>query len=138
MDRQTLEEIVQKNLDEALKTLAELVRIKSTAGDPVTVRNDNVRNDNGQDQNSSDGKPDMEVYPFGQGVQDAFSYMLAKAEECGFQTCDVDHYGGHIEWKCRKAKAGNMDHIPAISRTAISGAAERWMTRDRLSRISMR
>ena len=99
MDRQTLEEIVQKNLDEALKTLAELVRIKSTAGDPVTVRNDNVRNDNGQDQNSSDGKPDMEVYPFGQGVQDAFSYMLAKAEECGFQTCDVDHYGGHIEWK---------------------------------------
>ena len=75
-----IREWLEKNKEEAVKTLAELIRFKSPVSDPV--------------QN-----PDGETYPFGQGVQDAFAYTLAKAEELGFDTCDVDHYGGHIEWK---------------------------------------
>jgi DNA-binding MurR/RpiR family transcriptional regulator len=40
--------------------LQELIRIKSPAGDPVQTA-------------------EGDVYPFGQGVQDAFAYMLSKA-----------------------------------------------------------
>lgn len=36
--------------------------------------------------------------PFGKGVADAFSYMLRKAEMDGFETENVDNYGGHIEF----------------------------------------
>lgn len=75
-----IKEFLEKNKKEALETLSELIKFKSPAGDPVQTA-------------------EGEVYPFGQGVQDAFAYMLAKAEELGFDTCDVDHYGGHIEWK---------------------------------------
>ena len=86
---QKIEELLEKNKEEAVKTLAELIRFKSPAGDPVK---------------SEDG----EVYPFGQGVQDAFAYTMAKAEEMGFESCDVDHYGGHIEWKGEKpAESGD-------------------------------
>ena len=46
---QKIEELLEKNKEEAVKTLAELIRFKSPAGDPVK---------------SEDG----EVYPFGQGV----------------------------------------------------------------------
>ncbi|MBN7774293.1 dipeptidase PepV [Clostridium aminobutyricum] len=36
--------------------------------------------------------------PFGKGVAEAFAYMLKKAEEDGFETENIDHYGGHIEF----------------------------------------
>jgi dipeptidase, putative len=36
--------------------------------------------------------------PFGEEVDRAFKYMLAKAESDGFETFDADGYGGHIEW----------------------------------------
>ena len=75
-----IEDCLKKNEDEAIQTLKSLISINSVGGGPVT------------------GK-DGEAYPFGQGVQDAFAFMLKKAEECGFDVCDVDHYGGHIEWK---------------------------------------
>ena len=79
MDKK-IEECLNANREDAVKTLQELIRIKSPAGDPVQTA-------------------EGETYPFGQGVQDAFAYMLSKAEEYGFDVCDVDHYGGHIEWK---------------------------------------
>lgn len=36
--------------------------------------------------------------PFGRGVAEAFDYMLKKAEKDGFDTENVDNYGGHIEF----------------------------------------
>lgn len=67
-------------MDEAVQTLKSLISVKSVAGEAVK---------------SEDG----EVYPFGQGVHDVFMLALEKGGELGFDTCDVDQYGGHIEWK---------------------------------------
>ena len=78
-----IKEYLQKNKDEAIQTLKSLISINSVQSDPVTA-------------------PDGEVYPFGQGVEDAFRHLLGIAEENGFTVCDVDHYGGHIEWKGEK------------------------------------
>ena len=75
-----IKEYLQKNKDEAIQTLKSLISINSVQSDPVTTA-------------------DGEVYPFGQGVEDAFSHLLKVAEDSGFDVCDVDHYGGHIEWK---------------------------------------
>ncbi len=55
------------------------MRINSEAAEPVTA---------------ADGT----VYPFGAGVAEAFHRTLALAEEMRFQTCNVDEYGGHIDW----------------------------------------
>lgn len=37
--------------------------------------------------------------PFGEGVQQAFEYMLEKGKEAGFEICNIDNYGGHLELK---------------------------------------
>ena len=36
--------------------------------------------------------------PFGEEIHKAFSYMLARAKQDGFEVFDADGYGGHIEW----------------------------------------
>ena len=72
-----------KNIEEneglQIKTLQDLVSIRSVVENPVTTR-------------------DGEFYPFGRGVQDAFVYTLEKAAEMGFKTRNTDNYGGHIEF----------------------------------------
>ena len=83
--------------EQALRTLKELVKIKSAAEDPVVT-------------------PSGEKFPFGQGVQDAFAYMLSEAERLGFKTEDVDHYGGHIEFGEGQeilGLPGHLDVVPA-------------------------
>lgn len=60
--------------DEMVKTLRELVKIDSVQAEP---------------------KEDM---PFGEGVAQAFSYMLKKGGEAGFSIFNADNYGGHIEF----------------------------------------
>lgn len=93
-----IEEKLEENYEEAVQTLAGLVKIASPSGDPVKTA-------------------DGEVYPFGQGVEDAFEYMLRKAEECGFDAEDVDHYGGHIEWKGTTPEAetvGILAHLDVV------------------------
>lgn len=67
-------ELIDEYKDEMLKTLQELVAIKSV-----------------------ETKPEGD-YPFGLGVQQALEYMLKKGEEEGFETENVDNYGGHIEF----------------------------------------
>lgn len=64
---------IDEHKEEMLQTLQELVAIKSVAKD-------------------TEGE-----FPFGQGVQDAFSYVLSKADKEGFSTKNVDNYGGHID-----------------------------------------
>ena len=60
--------------EDMMRTLAELVAIPSVA---VVTPGD---------------------HPFGDDVQRAFEYMLARGEAEGFDTVNVDNYGGHIEF----------------------------------------
>jgi len=77
---------IDENKERVTGVLKELVSIKSVGEDPVTTA-------------------EGEVYPFGQGVQDAFAYMLDLAEKDGFAVKDVDHYGGHIDYVPAAAEA---------------------------------
>ena len=73
MERKYLD-LIDEYRDEMIKTLQELLAIRSVSAEP-----------------SDDA-------PFGKGVQEAFEYMLKKAKDEGFETENVDHYGGHIEF----------------------------------------
>ncbi|MDR3242546.1 MAG: Sapep family Mn(2+)-dependent dipeptidase, partial [Clostridiales Family XIII bacterium] len=65
---------IEAQKDEMIRTLRELIAIKSVAGE-------------------AEGDA-----PFGAGVQAAFDYMLRLAERDGFSTESVDNFGGHIEF----------------------------------------
>ncbi|MEL7657255.1 MAG: dipeptidase PepV [Bacillota bacterium] len=67
-------ELIDEYKEDMIKTLQELVAIKSVASDPVGD------------------------FPFGKGVQDAFEYMLKLGKETGFEIENIDNYGGHIEF----------------------------------------
>ncbi len=65
---------IESNKDEMVKTLQELLRIKSVVGE-------------------KEGDA-----PFGKGVAEAYKYFMDKAEDYGFVCKDVDGYGGHVEF----------------------------------------
>lgn len=67
-------QLIEEYKEEMVKTLQELVAIRSVAG-------------------AAEGDA-----PFGQGVQEAFEYMLQKGQKEGFDVENVDNYGGHIEF----------------------------------------
>ena len=73
MDAKYLD-LIEQYRDEMIRTLQELIAFRSVASNPV------------------------EGAPFGAGVRDAFEYMLNKAKADGFDTENVDNYGGHIEF----------------------------------------
>lgn len=90
-----LNEALEKLESPAIESLCELVSIRSCQEDPVT---------------NAGG----ELYPFGQGVQDAFVYMLRSGEQAGFRVRDVDHYGGHIEFGEGEDIVGIMGHLDVV------------------------
>lgn len=71
-------DIIEKNKDEMISTLKDLIRIDSKKDRPFKTKEE-------------------EIYPFGKGVHEAFIYTLNKAKEMGFETENVDNYGGHID-----------------------------------------
>lgn len=71
--------LIEEYKDEMIKTLQELISIKSVVEPALN--------------DSEDG-----FLPFGKGVHDCFKYMLAKASADGFDIENVDNYGGHIEF----------------------------------------
>ncbi len=73
MDRKYLD-LIEDYREEMVKSLQELIAIKSVAAEPVGDA------------------------PFGQGVQESFEYMLQKAKADGFDIENIDNYGGHIEF----------------------------------------
>lgn len=90
-----INEIIEKNRDEMIKTLKELIAIPSVV---------------------SEAEGDM---PFGRNVQDAFMYMLDKGGSEGFSTVNTDNYGGHIEFDSGKDDqneilgiVGHIDVVP--------------------------
>lgn len=88
-----LDERIEKNKEEQLQTLKDLVGIESVAGEP-------------------EGDA-----PFGAGVQKAFDYMLQKGSEAGFDTFRAGNYGGHIEMKASDPDAETMGivcHIDTV------------------------
>jgi len=67
-------DLIEDSKDDMIKTLCELISIRSVA-------------EQGTDE-----------IPFGQGVHDAFLYMLNLAEKDGFNTLNIENYGGHVEF----------------------------------------
>ena len=94
-------EIIEKNRDEMLKTLADLIAFPSVV---------------------SDAEGD---YPFGIEVERAYEFMMKKAEEDGFITKNVDNWGGHIDFPGETddvvAVVGHLDVVPA-------GDLDNWNT----------
>lgn len=88
-------ELIDQYQADMVKTLQELVAIKSVVS-PATA-----------------------LAPFGDGVQQAFEYMLHKGKEEGFDVLNVDNYGGHIEFGGlildeNKEALGTSDEIMGI------------------------
>lgn len=75
---------IEENKEEMLRTLQELIAIKSVA------------EENGGER------------PFGEGVHQAFCCVLDKAEKDGFMVRNVDNYGGHVELR------GSGDNVMGI------------------------
>lgn len=67
-------ELIEEYREEMIKALQELIAIKSVKAEPAGEA------------------------PFGAAVQEAFEYMLRKAKADGFDTENIDNYGGHIEF----------------------------------------
>lgn len=57
-------------------------------------------------------------FPFGSKVQDAFMFMLEAAQRDGFETLNVDNYGGHIDFRGNGKSSetmgivGHVDVVP--------------------------
>ena len=82
--------LIDQNKDEMLKSLQELIAIKSVAGE-------------------REGE-----YPFGEGVQKAFEYMLTLGKKEGFRVVNVDNYGGHIEFGSGEEIVGVLGHLDVV------------------------
>lgn len=88
-------QFVETNKDLQIQCLQDLVSIKSVVSNPVMTKNG-------------------EVYPFGKGVQDAFAYTLKLAKELGFETKNVDNYGGHIDFGHGEGLVGIIGHLDVV------------------------
>lgn len=88
-------ENIKANKDLQIQMLQDLVSIRSVAENPVMTGAG-------------------EVYPFGEGVQDAFACFLKKAEDMGFAVKNVDNYGGHIDFGQGKEIVGILGHLDVV------------------------
>ena len=84
--RELLRKKIDENKEEMFIFLKDLIAIRSVAGDAVKVKAKEA------------GDKKTEVLPFGEGVHKAFGFMLEKARKEGFETENVENYGGHIEF----------------------------------------
>ena len=86
---------IKENKELQIQCLQDLVSIKSVVSNPVMTKNG-------------------EVYPFGKGVQDAFAYTLKLAKDMGFETKNVDNYGGHIDYGYGEETVGILGHLDVV------------------------
>lgn len=87
-------ELLDSYKEEMLVSLEKLVNIDTVLADAYT---------------DTDGS----VYPFGKGIQDCFVEALKLGDEMGFDTLNVDNYGGHIEYKAEDAENADIFGIAA-------------------------
>lgn len=78
-----------------VRSLAELIAVNSVQSSPVRTR-------------------DGQYYPFGKGVQEALEYMLKLGESMGFETRNVDNYGGHIDYGYGEETVGILGHLDVV------------------------
>ncbi|MBU9713742.1 dipeptidase PepV [Evansella tamaricis] len=52
--------------------------------------------------------------PFGEGIREAYDWILNRAKKDGFVTKDVDGYGAHIEWGEGEELVGILCHIDVV------------------------
>ncbi|MDD6154615.1 MAG: dipeptidase PepV [Eubacteriales bacterium] len=93
--KRKVEEEIEREKDEAAETLSKLIQIDSVGAEPVTAENG-------------------DYYPFGQGVQDAFTFMLDKGVSDGFSVKNSDNYGGHIEFGEGDEIVGVLGHLDVV------------------------
>lgn len=83
---------IEENKTEMLSSLSKLISIRSVANEERGMR------------------------PFGEGVQKVYEEMLAMAHSDGFAVCNVDNYGGHIDFPGRGdgivGIVGHLDVVP--------------------------
>lgn len=72
------EKYLEKNKEAMLSSLSAVLRCRSEQSRAVR---------------GADGS----LYPFGEGVQEAFDTFLRLAEDMGFETYNADNYGGHVD-----------------------------------------
>ncbi len=83
--------VFEKNKDRMIEDLQALIRCPSMEGPPTAHQ------------------------PFGPGVDQAFETMLKIGQRDGFDTKNVDHYGGHIQWKGQgKGLMGIVAHLDVV------------------------
>ena len=68
------EELLEQNKEEMIASLGTVLRCKSEQTEPTKTE-------------------EGSVYPFGEGVQEAFAAFLDIAEKMGFETYNADNYG---------------------------------------------
>ncbi len=90
-DWESIKKKIDINFDNQVKALRELLSFKSVLGEAVTAEG----KDMGPDTVTSEGKAYL---PFGKETHRAFEYMLARGRGSGFDTVNIDNYGGHIEF----------------------------------------
>lgn len=78
-----------------VRSLAELIAVNSVQSEPVRTK-------------------DGQYYPFGKGVQEAFEYMLKLGESMGFETKNIDNYGGHIDYGYGEEIVGILGHLDVV------------------------
>ncbi len=92
MNNLNYEEHLELNKDEMLNSLVQMIRCNSE-------------------------QTESEVYPFGEGVQEAFTTFLELARGMGFETYNADNYGGHVDFPGTGDKIlgilGHLDVVPA-------------------------
>lgn len=74
-----IETYLAKDEKELVEALQKLIQFKSEEAPAVRLK-------------------DGTVYPYGEGIQQAFEAALALGRKLGFAVKNIDNYGGHIEW----------------------------------------
>jgi succinyl-diaminopimelate desuccinylase len=94
------QKLLEQNKEEMVFALQKLVRCNSEGGESFVAK-------------------DGQVYPFGQGVQEALETALQMGADMGFEVKNVDNYGGHIDFVGTGDKLmaiiGHLDVVPAGS-----------------------
>lgn len=52
--------------------------------------------------------------PFGEGIDEALTYMLNLGKRDGFKTLNADHYAGHIEYGDQDEYVGMVGHLDVV------------------------
>lgn len=85
-----IDNLIDNNKDEIIKSLQEIVRIKSI---------------------EDESKPGM---PFGEGVNKALEYALNLSKKLGFETKNIDGYAGHAEFGEGEKTIGILVHLDVV------------------------